>query len=93
MQARNIYNDPKTLIQFYLQDGPTRRHTHKMKRNLEFFIGPSQPRRETSWGSESSWVPDRLRKGVLRDAAPDKGRWFGPQLHVWDSWFVAELRW
>ena len=64
-----------------------------MKINPEFFIGPPQPRRETSWGSESGWVPDRRRKGVFRDAAPDKGRWFGPQSHVWDSWFVAELGW
>ena len=63
-----------------------------MKRN-PVFIGPSQPWRETSWGPEFGGVPDRRRKGMLRDAAPDNGRWFVPQSHVWDSRFVVELGW
>ena len=93
MQARNIYNDLKTLIQFYLKTGPHADTHTQMKINPEFFIGPSQPRRETSWGSEFGWVPGRQRKGVLHLAAPDNGRWFGPQSHVWDSRFMAELGW
>ena len=92
MQARNIYNDPKTLIQFYLKRAHMQTDT-QMKINPEFFIGPSQPRRETSWGSDSGWVSDRRWKGVLCDAAPDNGRWFGPQSHVWDSRFVVKLGW
>ena len=90
--ARSIYNDPKTLTQLYLKTGP-HADTHTNERNPEFFIGPSQLRRETSWGSEFGWVPGRRRKGVLHAAAPDNGRWFGPQSHVWDSRFVAELGW
>ena len=30
---------------------------------------------------------------MLRDAAPDKGRWSGPQSHVGDSRLVAEFGW
>ena len=93
MQARNIYNDPKTIIQFNLKMGPHADTHTQMKINPEFFIGPSQPRRETSWGSEFGWVPGRWRKGVFPAAAPDNGRWFGPQSYVWDSRFVAKLGW
>ena len=53
-----------------------------MKRNPEFFIGPSQLRRETSWGSEFGWVPGRRRKGVLRAAAPDWSLVWSPVTRV-----------
>ena len=66
-------------------------HTNENKPRVLYWTLAAEERDEL--GSESSWVPDRWRKGVLRDAAPDKGRWFGPQSHVWDSWFVAELEW
>ena len=93
MQARNIYNDPKTLFQFYLKTGPhADTHINENKPRVLYWILAAEER-DDSWGSESSWVPDRRSKGVLRDAAPGKGRWFGPQSHVWDSWFVTELRW
>ena len=59
--------------------------------NYKHIMKSSQPRRETSWGSEFGWVPGRQRNGVLCAAAPDNGCWFGPQLHVWDSRFVAGL--
>ena len=67
-------------------------HTQNEKKP-RVFIGPSQPWRETSWGPEFGGVPERQRKGVLHDAAPDNGRWFGPQSRVWDSRFVVELGW
>ena len=83
----------QTLKQFLLiRRAHTQTHTQNEKKP-RVFIGPSQPWRETSWGPEFGGVPDRRRKWVFRDAAPDKCRWFGPQSHVWDSWFVAELRW
>ena len=69
-------------------------HTHTQnEKKPRVFIGPLQPLRETSWGPEFGGVPDRWRKGMLREAAPDNGRWFGPQSHVWDSRSVAELGW
>ena len=38
-------------------------------------------------GVRVQWVPDRRREGMLRDAAPEKGRWSDPQSHVGDSRF------
>ena len=55
-----------TMIQKHLfsstyQMGPHADTHTQMKRNPEFFIGPSQPRRETSWGSEFGWVLEDSR--------------------------------
>ena len=61
----------KHLFSSTYRQAHTQTHT-QMKRNPEFFIGPSQPRRETSWGSEFGWVPGRQRKGVLHAEAPDQ---------------------
>ena len=83
----------KHLFSSTYKTGPHADTHTQMKVNPEFFNRPSQPRRETSWGSESSWIPDRRRKRVLCGAAPDNCRWFVPQSHVWDSWFVAEFGW
>ena len=94
MQARNIYNDPKTLIQFYLKDGPTRRHTHtnENKPRVVYWTLAAEERDELGV-IRVQLGPDLQRKGVLRGAAPANGHWFGPQSHVWDSWFMVELGW
>ena len=47
MQARNIYNDPKTLIQFYLKTGPhADTHTNEKKPRVLYWTLAAEERDE-----------------------------------------------
>ena len=47
MQARNIYNDPKTLIQFYLKTGPhADTHTSESKPRVLYWTLAAEERDE-----------------------------------------------
>ena len=56
----------------------THTHTQKEKKLRSSLLDPPADERETSWESESGWVPGLRRKGVLHAAAPANGRRPGP---------------
>ena len=78
MQSGKYLQSAKTLTQFYLKMGPHADTHTKRKETQSSLLDPPADERETSWGSESGWVPGRRRKGVLRAAAPANGRRPGP---------------
>ena len=65
MQARNIYNDPKTLIQFYLKTGPhADTHTNEKKHRVLYWTLTAEERDELgfrvrmgTWQSEKGGTP------------------------------------
>ena len=65
MQARNIYNDPKTLIQFDLKTGPyADTHTNEKKPRVLYWTLAAEERdklgvrvRMGTWPSEKGGTP------------------------------------
>ena len=57
MQARNIYNDPKTLIQFYLKTGPhADTHTNEKEPRVLYWILTAEERDELGGQSPAGYL-------------------------------------